>query len=222
MTDRRPSQDRRPRAVPLEDLVGSWLTVPDIAERLGIPLSAVRRLIEDRELLSARIGERTGRRRARAVPRRGGAPPPARAPSPCSPTAACATRRSCAGCSPPTRRCRSPARRSTPGGRVQDRGAPPGHGAGLLADPCVCRVRTRAVTGAARRATPVATACPAAPGRLARVSATRAGRDCRSAGRARRPAPASRPARRLQRHPGRSRRAGRSRPRPRRPRPRPR
>jgi len=42
----------------LEELVGSWLTVPDVAERLGIPLSAVRRLLEDRELLSARIGER--------------------------------------------------------------------------------------------------------------------------------------------------------------------
>ena len=42
----------------LEALVGSWLTVPDVAERLGIALSAVRRLIEDRELLSARIGER--------------------------------------------------------------------------------------------------------------------------------------------------------------------
>ncbi|WP_406830439.1 Rv2175c family DNA-binding protein [Pedococcus sp. KACC 23699] len=42
----------------LEDLVGSWLTVPDVAERLGIPLSGVRRLIEERELLSARIGER--------------------------------------------------------------------------------------------------------------------------------------------------------------------
>src|SRR5690349_7424109 len=41
-----------------EDLVGDWLTVPDIAERLGIPLSSVRRMIEKRELLSARIGER--------------------------------------------------------------------------------------------------------------------------------------------------------------------
>ena len=47
-----------PTETPLEDLVGSWLTVPDIAERLGIPLSSVRKLIEDRELLSARIGER--------------------------------------------------------------------------------------------------------------------------------------------------------------------
>lgn len=42
----------------LESLVGQWLTVPDLAERLSIPLSAVRRLLDDRELLSARIGER--------------------------------------------------------------------------------------------------------------------------------------------------------------------
>lgn len=42
----------------LEDLVGQWLTVPDLAERLDLPLSAVRRLIDDRELLSARVGER--------------------------------------------------------------------------------------------------------------------------------------------------------------------
>lgn len=42
----------------LEALVGSWLTVPDIAERLGLPLASVRRLIEDRELLAHRIGER--------------------------------------------------------------------------------------------------------------------------------------------------------------------
>ncbi|EWS99969.1 transcriptional regulator [Intrasporangium oryzae NRRL B-24470] len=42
----------------LETLVGEWLTVPDIAERLAVPLSQVRRLIADREVLSARIGER--------------------------------------------------------------------------------------------------------------------------------------------------------------------
>jgi excisionase family DNA binding protein len=42
----------------LEELVGAWLTVPDIAERLGLPLSGVRRLIDDRELLAARVGER--------------------------------------------------------------------------------------------------------------------------------------------------------------------
>ena len=43
---------------PLETLVGQWLTVPDIAQRLGVPLSAVRRLIDDGEVLSARVGER--------------------------------------------------------------------------------------------------------------------------------------------------------------------
>lgn len=42
----------------LETLVGQWLTVPDLAERLGIPLSAVRQLIDDREVLAARVGER--------------------------------------------------------------------------------------------------------------------------------------------------------------------
>lgn len=42
----------------LESLVGEWLTVPDLAERLGLPLSSVRQLIDDREVLSARIGER--------------------------------------------------------------------------------------------------------------------------------------------------------------------
>ena len=54
MTDQTPTSPEPS----LEDLVGSWLTVPDVAERLAIPLSAVRRLIEERELLSARIGER--------------------------------------------------------------------------------------------------------------------------------------------------------------------
>lgn len=47
-----------PDEIPLQDLVGDWLTVPDVAERLGVPLSAVRRMIEDRELLAARLGER--------------------------------------------------------------------------------------------------------------------------------------------------------------------
>ncbi|WP_141845161.1 Rv2175c family DNA-binding protein [Humibacillus xanthopallidus] len=42
----------------LEALVGEWLTVPDLAERLGVALSAARRLIADRELVATRIGER--------------------------------------------------------------------------------------------------------------------------------------------------------------------
>jgi hypothetical protein len=43
----------------LEHLVGEWLTVPDVAERLGVPLSRVRQFIADREVLSVRIGERS-------------------------------------------------------------------------------------------------------------------------------------------------------------------
>lgn len=42
----------------LESLVGQWLTVPDAAEQLGVPLSRVRQLIADREVLAVRIGER--------------------------------------------------------------------------------------------------------------------------------------------------------------------
>lgn len=48
----------------LEALVGSWLPVPDVAERLGVPLSQVRRMLEERELL----GHRIGARRILAVP----------------------------------------------------------------------------------------------------------------------------------------------------------
>ena len=36
-----------------------WLTVPDAAERLGISVTVVRRLVEDREVLAVRIGERS-------------------------------------------------------------------------------------------------------------------------------------------------------------------
>jgi excisionase family DNA binding protein len=50
----------------LESLVGEWLTVPDVAERLGVPLSRVRQFIADREVISIRIGER----RVVAIPAR--------------------------------------------------------------------------------------------------------------------------------------------------------
>jgi hypothetical protein len=42
----------------LEDLVGEWLTVPDIGERMGLRLSDVRQMIEDRQVLAVRIGSR--------------------------------------------------------------------------------------------------------------------------------------------------------------------
>lgn len=36
-----------------------WLALPDVAERLGVPLAVVRRLVEDRELIASRRGERS-------------------------------------------------------------------------------------------------------------------------------------------------------------------
>ena len=38
-------------------LVPQWWYVPDIAERLGLQLSQVRRILDDREVLAARVGE---------------------------------------------------------------------------------------------------------------------------------------------------------------------
>ncbi|HCU93573.1 MAG TPA: DNA-binding protein [Actinobacteria bacterium] len=38
---------------PLADaLVGDWLTLPEVADRLGLPLSRVRQLLRDRKLLA--------------------------------------------------------------------------------------------------------------------------------------------------------------------------
>ncbi len=48
----------------VELLVPDWLSLPEVAERLGIRLADARRLVEDRELLALRIGERS----ALAVP----------------------------------------------------------------------------------------------------------------------------------------------------------
>ncbi len=42
----------------VEVLVPDWLTLPDLAERLGVRFAEARRLVEDRELLAVRVGER--------------------------------------------------------------------------------------------------------------------------------------------------------------------
>lgn len=42
----------------LEELVGEWLTVPDLAEELGVSLRQVRSMLAERELIATRIGER--------------------------------------------------------------------------------------------------------------------------------------------------------------------
>jgi hypothetical protein len=42
----------------LDALVPEWLTLPDVAERLGTDVGRVRRLVQDRFLLAVRRGER--------------------------------------------------------------------------------------------------------------------------------------------------------------------
>lgn len=51
--------DRHEPERDVEVLVPAWLTLPDLAERLGVRLAEARRLVEDRELLAVRIGERS-------------------------------------------------------------------------------------------------------------------------------------------------------------------
>lgn len=40
----------------LDDLVDDWLTVPDLADRLGLAAGQVRRLLQDRALIGTRHG----------------------------------------------------------------------------------------------------------------------------------------------------------------------
>ena len=42
----------------LDGLVDEWLTLPDVAERLGLDVGKVRRLLQDRCLVGVRRGER--------------------------------------------------------------------------------------------------------------------------------------------------------------------
>ena len=42
----------------LDELVGSWLALPEVAERLGTDVGRVRRMLQDRDLVAARRGER--------------------------------------------------------------------------------------------------------------------------------------------------------------------
>ncbi len=42
----------------LDALVGEWLTLPDVAERMGTDVIAVRQLLRDGDLLALRRGER--------------------------------------------------------------------------------------------------------------------------------------------------------------------
>jgi hypothetical protein len=45
------------RDTALDPLVGEWLTLPDVAEALGLELGKVRRLVADRHLVGVKRGE---------------------------------------------------------------------------------------------------------------------------------------------------------------------
>ncbi|MEV4901529.1 Rv2175c family DNA-binding protein [Citricoccus sp. NPDC055426] len=53
-----------PQEPTLEDLVGEWEFLPDLAETWGIPVTRVHNMVGEGRLLAARIGER----QVRAVP----------------------------------------------------------------------------------------------------------------------------------------------------------
>lgn len=53
-----PPQPSSTDALSLDQLVGEWLTLPDIAEMLHLPITAVRRMLDEREFLAVRRGER--------------------------------------------------------------------------------------------------------------------------------------------------------------------
>jgi excisionase family DNA binding protein len=42
----------------LENLVGEWLTLPDVSERLGVDVGKVRRMVQEGQLVAVRRGER--------------------------------------------------------------------------------------------------------------------------------------------------------------------
>ncbi len=43
-------------AAAYEQLVTSWLTLPDIAEQMGLPITRARQLVSDRQILAVRRG----------------------------------------------------------------------------------------------------------------------------------------------------------------------
>ena len=41
----------------IDDLVDSWLTLPDVAERIGLDVGKIRRLVQERRLVAVRRGD---------------------------------------------------------------------------------------------------------------------------------------------------------------------
>jgi hypothetical protein len=42
----------------LDSLITDWLTLPDLAERMDLPITKVRQLVKDRQLVAVKRGER--------------------------------------------------------------------------------------------------------------------------------------------------------------------
>jgi hypothetical protein len=52
-----PTHGRLGGVTDADDLVPSWLTLPDVAERLELDVTRVRQLVRDRQILAVRRGE---------------------------------------------------------------------------------------------------------------------------------------------------------------------
>ncbi len=60
VTNPAPSASPAASSRPLDELVddlGGWLTVPEVADRLGLPVNRARQLLGERQLLAVRRGE---------------------------------------------------------------------------------------------------------------------------------------------------------------------
>ncbi|GEA85502.1 MAG: Rv2175c family DNA-binding protein [Cellulomonas sp.] len=51
------SETSEPTTAAVDTLVDSWLTLPDVAERVGLDVGKVRRLLQERKLVGVRRGE---------------------------------------------------------------------------------------------------------------------------------------------------------------------
>lgn len=49
------------RVSDIEDLVGAWLSIPELGDRLGLPQRQARKLVEEGVVLSARVGPNLAR-----------------------------------------------------------------------------------------------------------------------------------------------------------------
>lgn len=56
--EQKPQHGSLKRVNELEELIGEWLTLPDVSEQLDLPINKVHSLIDENALVAVRIGER--------------------------------------------------------------------------------------------------------------------------------------------------------------------